>query len=179
MTVFISGGCKNGKSSLAQRLAVTLSERRKRYYVATMIPADQEDHARVARHVRDRAGLGFSTIECGRQILDSLAGADREGCFLLDSVTALLANEMFRPDGTVDLNAPERVAEQLCRFSAEVRDAVFVSDYLYSEAGIFEELTERYRQGLAHTDRALAACCDVVVEVCAGRCTVHKGVLPL
>ena len=36
MTVFISGGCKNGKSSLAQNLAVTLSGSGKRYYVATM-----------------------------------------------------------------------------------------------------------------------------------------------
>ena len=180
MTVFISGGCKNGKSSLDQNLAVTLSGSGKRYYVATMIPGDQEDRTRVARHVADRAGLGFETIECGREILGCLSGADRAGCFLLDSVTALLANEMFRPDGTVDLDAaPERVAAELRQFAGQVGNAVFVSDFLYSDAGLFEELTERYRRGLARVDRALAECCDTVVEVCAGSYTMHKGALPL
>ena len=38
MTIFLSGGAKNGKSTLAQELAVKLSGAGKRYYVATMIP---------------------------------------------------------------------------------------------------------------------------------------------
>lgn len=178
MTVFISGGCKNGKSSLAQDLAVTLSENGKRYYVATMIPGDEEDHARIARHVADRAGLGFETVECGREILGCLSGVDRMGCFLLDSVTALLANEMFRPNGMVDPDAPERVAAELCRFARQVGSAVFVSDFLYSDAAYFDALTEQYRRGLALVDRALAECCDTVVEVCSANYVLHQGVLP-
>ena len=179
MTVLISGGCKNGKSSLAQNLSVALSGNGKRYYIATMIPGDQEDRARVARHVADRMGLGFETIERGRKILGCLSSVDRTGCFLLDSVTALLANEMFLPDGTVDLDAPERVAAELCQLAGQVGSVVFVSDYLYSDAGYFEELTEQYRRGLARIDRALAECCDTVVEVCVGSYLLHKGALPL
>ena len=40
MTVFVSGGAKNGKSGFAQNLAVKLARGGKRYYVATMIPVD-------------------------------------------------------------------------------------------------------------------------------------------
>ena len=94
MIVFVSGGAKNGKSGFAQNLAVKLADGGKRYYVATMIPVDEEDRERIRRHVADRAGLGFETIECGGDILSCL-NYDKNGSFLLDSVTALLQNVMF------------------------------------------------------------------------------------
>ena len=72
MTIFLSGGAKNGKSTLAQELAVKLSGAGKRYYVATMIPTDEEDLARIRRHVADRDGLGFETIECSKNMLSCL-----------------------------------------------------------------------------------------------------------
>ena len=98
MKAFITGGAKNGKSTLAQELAVHLAAGGVRYYIATMIPADAEDDERIRRHVADRAGLGFETLECPRHILSCLASADRNGVFLLDSVTALVQNEMFPPE---------------------------------------------------------------------------------
>lgn len=178
MTVFISGGCKNGKSSFAQDAALQLSAGGKRYYVATMQPHDDEDEARVARHVRDRDGLGFETLECGTDILSCLEHADKDGSFLLDSVTALLANEMFR-DGGLDKAAPARVADGLMKFCGTVKNAVFVSDFLYSDAARYDEWTEGYRSGLALVDRALAARCDTVAEISAGVCIMHKGELPV
>ena len=113
MTVFLSGGCKNGKSTLAEQIAVHLSRPEHLYYLATMIPHDEEDRLRIARHVQSRAGLGFQTVECGLGLAKALEKADPAGSYLLDSVTALLSNEMFRPDGSVDLSAPERVAGEL------------------------------------------------------------------
>ena len=65
MIVLITGGAKNGKSSLAQNLAVKLAEGGKRYYIATMIPSDQEDRERIRRHIADRDGMGFETVEQG------------------------------------------------------------------------------------------------------------------
>ena len=98
MKVFISGGAKNGKTTLGQDLAVYLAAGEKHYYVATMISADAEDDERIRRHIADRAGLDFETIECPRRILSCLDTADRNGVFLLDSVTALLQNEIFPPE---------------------------------------------------------------------------------
>lgn len=177
MTVFISGGCKNGKSSRAQEAARTLSRGGRHYYVATMLPGDAEDRERVARHVAARAGLGFETLEQGRNILRCLESADADAAFLIDSVTALLANEMFR-SGQVDSGAPERVAGELLELCGRVRDAVFVSDFLYSDAERFDEMTEAYRRGLALVDHALTERCDVAAELCAGNCILHKGTWP-
>jgi adenosylcobinamide kinase/adenosylcobinamide-phosphate guanylyltransferase len=56
-----------------------------------------------------------------------------------------------------------------------VRDIVIVSDYIYSDAILYDELTDAYRRGLAYIDRTLAAVCDVVLEVAFGSITLHKG----
>ena len=59
----ILGGSSSGKSMYAQRLARSLAGTRPLYYLATMEPRDAEDHARVAKHRRERAGWGFETLE--------------------------------------------------------------------------------------------------------------------
>ena len=105
MIVFISGGGKSGKSSLAQDLTVALSEG-KHYYIATMIPTDAEDHERIRLHIADRDGMGFETIECGRNILSCLDKAHADGAFLLDSATALLMNELFRAEKNYEMDIP-------------------------------------------------------------------------
>ena len=179
MTVFISGGCKNGKSTLAERVSRALAGTGPLYYIATMIPHDEEDEARIRRHVAERDGMGFITLEQGTDILECLDRVPEGGTFLLDSVTALLSNEMFRPGGVMDAAAGERVAEELRQFALLCGNAVFVSDFIYSDAGRYDEYTETYRRGLALCDKTLARVCDTVVEVCSSCCTLHKGELPV
>lgn len=176
MIVFISGGAKNGKSGFAQNLAVKLANGGKRYYVATMIPVDAEDRERIRRHVADREGLGFETIECGAD-LTSCLNYDTNGSFLLDSVTALLQNVMFPVDKNyeMDVKAADRCAEDVVTFAKSVANAVIVSDYIYSDAQRYDESTECYRRCLAKIDRLLAQISDTVIEVSAGQLIFHKG----
>jgi len=174
MLILLSGGAKNGKSSIAQDLSKALSNGGNLYYLATMIPVDSEDNARIARHISERDGMGFITVECGRNI-----GAhtwDPEGTYLFDSVTALLSNEMFSAEG-IDLDASERIADELKYFANSVKNAVFVSDYIYSDGHIYDELTEAYRRGLAFLDKTLAERCDTVAEVLNGIPVCYKGKL--
>ena len=208
MIIFISGGAKNGKTTLGQDLAVQLAASSNadlgccggvagaagadesfenccsavapHYYVATMIPADSEDHERIRRHIEDREGMGFETIEVGRNILSCLETADCGGTFLLDSVTALLLNELF-PDPVsceMDIAAAEQCADDVAAFAKMVKNAVIISDYIYSDAARYDEVTEVYRSCLAAIDRKLAAAADTVIEVSAGNIFVHKGELP-
>ena len=177
MTYYISGGCKNGKSMLAQQLCRTLAEGGPMYYIATMIPHDEEDAARIRRHIRDREGWGFQTIEQGRNLPACLEKADREGTFLLDSVTALLGNEMFPPEG-FDPDCGEKVAADLRVFIRSVKNAILVSDFIFSDAERYDEWTEAYRCALAMADK-VALECDSVIEVCMGNRIVHKGELKL
>lgn len=170
MNIFISGGCKNGKSFFAQQEAQKLACQKNvpLYYVATMIPTDKEDRMRIARHVKEREGWGFTTIEQGTDICNTLNHVDTKGVFLLDSVTALLSNEMFGLSQGLDLKAGERVKRDLLEFAERTGNTIFVSDYIYSDALEYGELTEIYRRGLAGCDRALAGVCEGVIEVCYG-----------
>lgn len=172
MSTFISGGCKNGKSFYAQKIAKASGT--PLYYIATMIPHDSEDDARILRHQRERAGWGFETLECGTDILSCLDHADANGSFLLDSVTALLSNEMFAPDG-FHPDAAGKIAEELCQFVQLAPHTVLVSDFIYSDAMQYDSWTEVYRRGLAQIDRALAQACDTVIEVVNGQIICYKG----
>lgn len=173
MSVYISGGCKNGKSFFAQRITQAMGA--PLYYLATMIPHDEEDRARIRRHIAERDGWGFETIECGTNILSALDNADPNGAFLLDSVTALLSNEMFTETGDFDETAHIRVAESLTEFVRRAPNIVMVSDYIYSDAELYPPMVEAYREGLAYIDKALARRCDHVIEVVNSTIIMHKG----
>jgi len=147
------------------------------YYLATMIPTDSEDEARIIRHQQDREGWGFETVEVGRNILDVVNKCNRQGVFLLDSLTSLLANEMFMPDGHVEIDAYKRITGDLMQILNLIDDVVIVSDFIYSDAFLYDGLTESYRRGLAYIDRQMAGICDVVLEACGGVVIFHKGLL--
>ena len=174
MTVFISGGAKCGKSSIAQDLTVALAKSGKHYYVATMIPSGEEDQERIRRHLADRDGMGFETVECFKNIMSV---ADVEGTFLVDNITSLIQNALFPVEKNyeMDLEAANRCADELIDFAKTVRNAIFVSDYIYSDAERYSESTEMYRKCLASLDRRLAKVCDTVIEVSAGQMIIHKG----
>ena len=146
-----------------------------------MIPHDHEDDARIRRHLKEREGWGFETVEQGVEICQALTGkttgrrpVDPSGVFLLDSVTALLSNEMFRADGTMDLECGQRLAAELIEFAKRTGNTIFVSDYIYSDANKFDEFTETYRSTLAMLDRTLARVCDQVIEVTYGFTYTYK-----
>lgn len=178
MRIFITGGCKNGKSTLARRLAVAQRNADGLFYVATMIPMGAEDDARIARHQAERADDGFTTILQPSGISQLLNGTPIGASYLIDSLTALMQNEMFRDD-FIDHDAHRRVIPQLSRVIDSLENAVIVSDFIYSDAMRYDATTERYREALAMLDRAAAARCDTVLEVSYSGITVHKGGLPI
>ncbi|MCL1794863.1 MAG: bifunctional adenosylcobinamide kinase/adenosylcobinamide-phosphate guanylyltransferase [Oscillospiraceae bacterium] len=175
MKIFISGGCKNGKSYYAQHLAKAQQTANFLYYIATMKSADGEDDERIARHRGEREGWGFETVEQSSDIEKILQKCDHNGSFLIDSATALLANEMFLPDGNVNEGAAKKITGGLMEVMAAVGRIVIVSDFIYSDAYIYDDLTEKYRKSLAHIDRAAAKACDVVLEVAYSNFILHKG----
>jgi adenosylcobinamide kinase/adenosylcobinamide-phosphate guanylyltransferase len=178
MKIFLSGGCKNGKSQHAQQLAKKLwmlSETSSLYYIATMEPVDAEDKGRILKHQRERDGWGFLTVERPVDIEMILDTCDHNSSFLLDSLTALLANEMFLRDGSVNEHAAEKITKGLTRVMNSVKNIVIVSDYIYSDAFEYDPLTEKYRESLAKIDQTAAKNCDAVLEIAYANAIVHKG----
>ena len=159
MRILLIGGSKSGKSTAAQRLCRHLAAGAPLYYWATMTPRDSEDHQRVLRHIADREGWGFRTIERSTGLTAALPDIDKRGAVLLDSVTAALSEAMFGPE--FDANAAETVTAEL----------LAGEDY--------QDWTEVYVRGLAQVCRALAAEFDVVCDMAAGLPRVWKGAWPL
>lgn len=174
MRVFISGGCKNGKSWIAQQLARNQGPQT-RYYLATMRPVDGEDRERIRRHREERKDWGFTTVEAPDDITRRVKGLDMGASFLLDSTTALLANEMFSRDGSVNKEAGEKVAGEVVSLVRRAENIVVVSDYIFGDyMSGYDSLTRAYCRALATVDRALAAACGTVIEVTYGSVAYHK-----
>lgn len=178
MNYLISGGAKNGKSMHAQLLAKNMATEMgvPLYYVATMNPVDEEDRNRIKRHVEDRDGWGFETLEYPyniKAIIDN-EEVNLNGVFLVDSTTALLANEMFPEGKAVNSSAGEKLAEDLVYFAKNTGNTIFVSDYIYSDARDFDKLTLTYRKNLALIDRELSRVCDKVIEFSYGMSFLYK-----
>lgn len=173
MRILIGGGCKNQKSLFAQQI-VRIVPHGLKYYIATMAPTDGEDKKRIENHQNERKNWGFQTVEQPLDIIDILSRCDKGGSALLDSTTALLANEMFA-DNEYNPRAYQKVTRELLEVSGHFACFVVVSDYIYSDANRYDEFTEAYRLGLAKIDRCLAKEFDVVLESCFGELVVHKG----
>ena len=175
MKVLVLGGSKSGKSMFAQRLVRALAHGGPMLYWATMIPTDREDEERIAKHLSDRAGWGFETVECGRALQTALPL--KEGASVLfDSVTALLANEMFLGKEP-DASAPARALDDLIAVSGAADNFVCVCDDLFRDGSRYEDWTDEYVRGLGRICCGLAEQFDVVCEIEAGLVKLHKGAL--
>ena len=105
---------------LGQRLTRRLADGGPMIYWATLEPRDTEDRAIVRRHLAERDGWGFGTLERGRALPEGLALVPRESAVLFDSVTACLACQMFsgpQPDAA----AAARTARELLTVSRHRR----------------------------------------------------------
>ena len=177
MRILLIGGSKSGKSTTAQRLCRRLAEGGAMYYWATMTPRDSEDIQRIRRHIADREGWGFATIERSTCLTDALPRVDPGGAVLLDSVTAALSEAMF--GRSFDPLAAEKVTAELLAVSRWSAHFVCACDDIWRGGEDYAGWTEIYVRGLASVCRRLAAEFDVVCDMAAGVPHVWKGAWPL
>ncbi len=94
---YISGGQRSGKSSTAQRLA--LSKSNKPFFIATAFVSDDEMNDRVERHKRDR-GDNWTSIE-ETLFVGSLDLPDNS-VVVLDCITLWLTSIFFKFEEDID-----------------------------------------------------------------------------
>lgn len=90
--ILISGPNGSGKSRFAEQLIA--QTRGKRYYIATMRLETEDNLCRIEKHRRQRADLGFTTLELSCRVGDAPVGVD--SFVLLEDVSNLLGNAMFQ-----------------------------------------------------------------------------------
>ena len=169
MLVVVTGGSGSGKSAFAEETILSLGEAR-RIYIATMQAFDEESHRRIRRH--RRAGKGFETIERYTELNELLIPKD---CVvLLECMSNLVANEMFREDG-FHPEVAEKITEGVKNLLSQAKHVVIVTNEIFSDGILYEEESEQYKKELGQINQKLAEMAEEVVEVVYGIPVWHKG----
>jgi adenosyl cobinamide kinase/adenosyl cobinamide phosphate guanylyltransferase len=151
----VLGGARSGKSRVAEQLVLRLPP--PVTYLATAVVADNDHAARVAVH-RARRDPAWATIETGAGLVAALGTVT--GAVLIDSLgTWVAAHDDFAVD------VPSLVAALTEREgnTVVVSEEVGLGVHPSSEAG------RRFRDALGIVNAEVAAVCDDVVLVVAGR----------
>lgn len=163
--VVVSGTNGSGKSRFAEQLIAKLTGRR--YYIATMRSCNEENEQRIEKHRRQRAGLGFRTLELPLEIGSASVG--KGDVVLLEDISNLLANVMFEKGG----NGRE-VFQDICRLLNKCRILVAVTISGLSADG-YDPETAEYINGLNELNGKLVELAAVAVTMQDHQPIYQKG----
>jgi adenosylcobinamide kinase/adenosylcobinamide-phosphate guanylyltransferase len=177
MMTLIIGGSGSGKSAYAEDYMISLSEEKKKYYIATMQIYDAEGEKKIERHRTLRSGKGFSTIEQAVDIRKATGKMEAgERTALLECISNLTANEMFAGE------VPEReevvagkIVKEIEILSKELAHFVIVSNNVFEDGKVYDKATMAYIRAMGRINEKLAKMADEVVEVVVGIPLVVKS----
>lgn len=172
MLYLVTGGSGSGKSEYAEKLAVSVYQKGQGalYYIATMVPFDEECQERISRHRMMRKGKGFQTLECFVHLEQVCVG--KNDVVLLECMSNLLANEMYQKDGSIKKRGQEAekqlkvsVLEPLLLLEQQTGCLIVVTNEVFSDGMQYEEETKEYVRLLGKANTFLADHAEAVVEV--------------
>ena len=206
MITLVTGGSGSGKSEYAEGLILD-SPCSRRFYVATMIAYGKEGRDKVDRHRMLRRGKGFITIEKPRNVGEVMVGEYETGlspssrtgrALLLECVSNLAANEMFKEKGTGKEEGTQKegtgkteageqqggpiqrlshkIAEDIISLAGQVRDMVIVTNEVDRDGICYGPETMEYIRLMGCLNQKLASAADRVVEVVHGIPVLWKPV---
>ena len=171
-TIFVTGGCKSGKSSHALELAEKLSEHN-RIFIATCIPHDNEMQERITAHQKERCE-SWQTLEIPISIADAITkNSKNAGVILVDCITLWLSNLLLE---NFDQEAVKKHVDKLSNALGKSKcPVVLVSNEV--GAGIVPEnkLARLFRDTAGFANQKIAACADRVIWMVAGIPVVIKN----
>ena len=167
MLILVTGGNGSGKSRFAESVAAGFGGTK--YYAATMIPYGPDGEARKQKHIAQRAGLGFVTVECPFAL--GAVPAYKDDLVLLEDVSNLLANTMFDVEHFLP---PAAVEADIIALEGRCKVLIAVTIGGLTGDGCDEE-TKRYVAELNALNTRLAERAQTVVELRDGTPRVVKG----
>lgn len=171
MLILITGGSKNGKSHIAEKLIASAEQ--PKFYIATMEPNCGEALSAIERHRGIREGKGFETIEKYTDIHEIKLPPN--SAVLLECVCNLCANEMF------SAHADHPVSKILHGIDSlyENTDIFAIVTNQVGDDGInYPRETMDYIKNIGELNRLLAEKADCVIEAVYGIPVILKGERP-
>ncbi len=179
--IFMIGGSGSGKSAFAEKRAEELHRETAveapLYYLATMQVWGPEERARVEKHRRQREGMGFVTLECSRGIERAESKIVPGSVALLECVSNLTANEMFREEETLNgqeaaLENPQALADRLfdglLRIDSLTKEFLVVGNSVFSDGVSYDETTAAYLKTIGRLQQKIMEEASEAWEVVAG-----------
>ena len=159
--ILITGGARSGKSSYAEKLALSLSPNP--VYMATARVWDEEFRQRVIRHQEAR-GPEWTNLEEEKE----LSRHDVSGrVVLIDCVTLWCTNFFFDLQGHVD-SSLKAVKEEFNRLTAQDATFIFVTNEIGLGGTSENELQRKFTDLQGWMNQYIAAQADEVIMMVCG-----------
>ncbi|MBO5250826.1 MAG: bifunctional adenosylcobinamide kinase/adenosylcobinamide-phosphate guanylyltransferase [Bacteroidaceae bacterium] len=159
--ILITGGARSGKSSYAEKLALSLSSNP--IYMATAHVWDEEFRQRVIRHQQAR-GLEWTNIEEEKELSKhSVAGK----VVLIDCITLWCTNFFYESQGKVS-QALEAIQQEFDRFTHQEATFIFVTNEIGMGGTSENELQRKFTDMQGWMNQYVAARADEVILMVCG-----------
>lgn len=169
MVYLIIGGSGSGKSAYAEQLMECFTGVTEKYYLATMQIFDEEGEKRKEKHRAARQGKGFLTIEQPRDIKKVVEQIRPGSAVLLECMSNLVANEMFRADGIVPGGqVKEKILSEMRALREAASRLVIVTNNVFEDGVPYDADTLAYIRTLGEINQCLLREADEAAEVVVG-----------
>jgi adenosylcobinamide kinase/adenosylcobinamide-phosphate guanylyltransferase len=169
--IFITGGCRSGKS----RYALQYANRHfsKKLFLATCEVLDEEMARRVENHKKVR-GPEWTTIEEPVEIIKKIREYGRDGeVILLDCLTLWLYNLLMKWDN--DLKVIDETEKLIDIIKQSPASIILVSNEVGMGIVPADPLSRRYRDLLGMMNQRIAEALDTVIFMVSGIPIFLKG----
>ena len=171
--IFVTGGCRSGKSSFA--LDYANKHFRSKIFLATAPALDDEMKKRIKAHQEAR-GPEWAAIEEQTEIARAVVSVEiNYELILLDCMTLWLSNLIMagEPENQI-FSRTEAFIEAIQRIPQSV---IIVSNEVGYGIVPVNDIARQFRDIMGTVNQRLAACADVVIWTIAGLPQIIKGTL--
>ena len=182
--VFITGGVRSGKSTLAEELACLQVKESggDLHYIACGQPSDQEMKKRIKRHQleRQKHPYAWKVWECSVQIGMAACHFKKSDVIVLDCLTTLVNNELFYSDQMMEENnwidnLKDRIINDLEEIRKHCGYLIIVSNEILNEPIKGNKMVKTYAKILGELHQSIVVNASHAILVEAGLPMMMKG----
>lgn len=161
--IFLIGGARSGKSSLAVELASATE--RETIFVATAEALDDEMSVRIARHRAERPN--WLTVEEPLDLARAINEAPSSSCMIIDCLTLWLSNLILRGDSEAAINTAS--TRTLAAITTRVGRTIAISNEVGLGIVPESELARNFREIIGRVNQQWARASRQSLFLVAGR----------